>query len=86
MRPSRLAVTGSNISSQMRQPNCGRINRSPGAVINTISRDRSRSATPSESRMAPVWSTPNGQPKPRPMKVASPSWGSLRWIDFSDIS
>ncbi len=55
----------------MRQPNCGRITRSPGAVISTIRIDRSRSGTPSVSLIDPVWSTSIGQLKPRPTKVAS---------------
>ena len=64
-------MTGSNSRSQIRQPNCGRISRSPGAVISTISIDRSRSGTPSDSPIAPVWSTASGQVKPRPMKDES---------------
>jgi len=73
--PSRFAVIGSNSRSQIRQPNCGRISRSLGAVISTSRMLLSRPSTSSESRSAPVWSTCIGQEKPRPTKVGSGSSG-----------
>ena len=56
-----LALTGSNSRSQIRQPNCGRITRSPGAVVSTIRIAASMSAAPSVSPIEPVWSTCSGQ-------------------------
>jgi hypothetical protein len=66
--PSVFAFIGSKTSSWMRQPNSGRIRRSPGAVIRISCTEESRSATPLVRLIDPLWSTRIGQAKPRPMK------------------
>ena len=48
--PSVLALIGSNSRSQMRQPNCGRITRSPGAVMITMRMLASMSSAPRAER------------------------------------
>jgi hypothetical protein len=60
----------------MRQPNCERMTRSPGAVVSTTRIAASRSSAPSVSRIEPVWSTCSGQKNPRPMNEASGRAGS----------
>ncbi len=55
----------------MRQPNLGRMTRSPGAVSSTSRIERSRSSGPLVSAIEPVWSTVIGQVKPRPTNDVS---------------
>ena len=64
--PSVLALIGSNISSQILQPNAGRITRSPGAVDSTTRMPRSMSSTPVVIAIEP-FSKRNGKEMPRPM-------------------
>jgi hypothetical protein len=62
-----LVSMGSNISSQMRQPNAGRNGRSPGAVDSTTAIDRSSSSTPSIKVNDPLSLMRIGKGKPLPM-------------------
>src|SRR6478735_7199592 len=66
IKPSVLALIDSNISSQILQPNAGRITRSPGAVDSTTRMPRSMSSTPVDMAIDPVWSTRIGKAMPRP--------------------
>ena len=71
----------------MRQPNSGRMTRSPGAVARMTRMERSRSSAPLVRASEPVWSTPIGQRKPRPMNDGSGELPSgRRWGVRSLIS
>ena len=55
----------------MRQPNCGRMTRSPGAVMIAMRMLASMSSAPRPSAIEPDWSTRSGNRMPLPMKSAA---------------